>query len=106
MPELGPCQDVQRLFGIKRGTLYNLAAGGLVKSVSLRQRGNVKGVRLFYLQSVSDYLHKLMEERRTGELNATDPGVGFGGRFTAQEITQLLVDLAVNGVEMSERKQL
>ena len=74
MPEFGRFQDVQRLFGIKRGTLYNLAAEGLVKSVCLRRRGNVKGVRLFYLQSISDYLHKLMEEQN-GELNTSDPGL-------------------------------
>ena len=61
MPEFGRWQDVQRLFGIKRGTLYNLIAEGKVKSVSMRRKGNVHGVRLFYLQSVRDYLHSLMK---------------------------------------------
>jgi hypothetical protein len=63
MPEFGRWQDVQRLFGIKRGTLYNLIAEEHVKSVVLRRKGNVKGCRLFYLQSISDYLHNLMEEQ-------------------------------------------
>lgn len=78
MPEFGRFQDVQRLFGIKRGTLYGLVEAGVVKSVSLRRCGNVKGVRLFYLQSISDYLHKLMEEQngqKDDELNVSDPGI-------------------------------
>jgi hypothetical protein len=29
-PEFRRFQDVQRLFGIKRGTFYNLAADGLI----------------------------------------------------------------------------
>lgn len=39
MPEFGRFQDVQRLFGLKRGTIYNLIEEGLIKSVSLRRRG-------------------------------------------------------------------
>jgi hypothetical protein len=67
MPEFGRFQDVQRLFGLKRGTLYNLIEEGHIKSVSLRRRGQVKGVRLIYLQSVSDYLHELMDEQNPGD---------------------------------------
>lgn len=63
MPEFGRWQDVQRLFGIKRGMLYLLVEGSEVKSVSLRRKGNQKGCRLFYLQSISEYLHKLMNEQ-------------------------------------------
>lgn len=62
LPEFGRWQDVQRLFGIKRGTLYNLMAEGKVKSVSMRRKGNIHGCRLFYLQSVRDYLHSLMSD--------------------------------------------
>lgn len=64
LPEFGRWQDVQRLFGIKRGTLYNLVAEGQIKSVSLRRRGNVHGCRLFYLASISDYLNSLMNEQQ------------------------------------------
>jgi len=67
MPEFGRFQDVQRLFGLKRGTIYNLIEEGHIKSVSLRRRGQVKGVRLIYLQSVSDYLHRLMNEQNPGD---------------------------------------
>jgi hypothetical protein len=67
MPEFGRWQDVQRLFGIKRGTLYNLTNAGLVKSVTLRRKGMKQGCRLYYLQSVSEYLHKLMDEQNPGD---------------------------------------
>jgi hypothetical protein len=63
MPEFGRFQDVQRLFGINRGTLYNLIEEGRVKSVTLRFKGNIRDCRLFYLPSVSEYLHRLMEEQ-------------------------------------------
>lgn len=60
LPEFGRAADVQRLFGIKRGTLYNLIAEGKVKSVSMRRKGNVHGCRLIFLPSVRAYLHSLM----------------------------------------------
>jgi len=63
MPEFGRFEDVQRLFGLKRGTIYNLIEDGHIKSVSLSRRGQMKGVRLIYLKSVSDYLHRLMDEQ-------------------------------------------
>ncbi len=65
VPEFGRWQDVQRIFGIKRGTLYNLVAEGQIKSVSLRRRGNVHGCRLFYLASISQYLNNLMETQQS-----------------------------------------
>jgi hypothetical protein len=60
IPEFGRWRDVERLFGIKRGTLYNLIAEGKVKSVVLRRRGNIHGCRLFHLASISEYLNSLM----------------------------------------------
>ena len=65
LPEFGRWQDVQRLFGIKRGTLYNLVNEGRIKSVSLRRRGNVHGCRLFHLGSISQHLNSLMETQET-----------------------------------------
>lgn len=64
LPEFGRWQDVQRLFGIKRGTLYNLVNEGLIKSVALRRRGNVHGCRLFHLASINEYLNGLMAEQK------------------------------------------
>jgi len=60
LPEFGRWQDVQRLFGIKRGTLYGLIAEGQIRSITLRKPGRKFGCRLIHLQSVRDYLHALM----------------------------------------------
>jgi len=65
LPEFGRWRDVERLFGIKRGTLYNLMAEGKVKSVILRHKGNVHGCRLIHLASVSQYINGLMETQQT-----------------------------------------
>ena len=65
LPEFGRWQDVQRLFGIKRGTLYNLVNEGQIKSVALRRRGNVHGCRLFHLASISEYLNSMMNQQQT-----------------------------------------
>lgn len=66
IPEFGRWQDVQRLFGIKRGTLYNLWAEGKIKSASVRRRGNKCGCRLFYLPGISEYLKSLMQQPNGG----------------------------------------
>jgi hypothetical protein len=63
LPEFGRWRDVERHFGIKRGTLYNLMAEGKVKSVLLRHKGNVHGCRLIHLASVSEYLNQLLQQQ-------------------------------------------
>jgi DNA invertase Pin-like site-specific DNA recombinase len=65
LPEFGRWQDVQRLFGIKRGTLYNLINEGKVKSVLLRRKGNIHGCRLIHLASLSQYLNGLLETQQS-----------------------------------------
>ena len=72
LSEFGRWQDVQRLFGIKRGTLYNLVAEGKVKSVSMRRKGNAYGCRLFHLESIRVYLHSLMEGQNSSSLFPTE----------------------------------
>jgi len=62
--EFGRWRDVERLFGIKRGTLYNLMAEGKIKSVLLRRKGNVHGCRLIHLASVSEYLNGLLNTQQ------------------------------------------
>lgn len=63
LPEFGRWRDVERLFGIKRGTLYNLINEGKIKSVMLRRKGNVHGCRLIHLASVSQYLNQLLKQQ-------------------------------------------
>jgi len=64
LPEFGRWRDVERLFGIKRGTLYNLMAEGKVKSLVLRRKGNLHGCRLIHLASVSQYLNNLLQAQQ------------------------------------------
>lgn len=58
--EFGRWQDVQRIFGIRRSYLYTLLAEGAIKSVVLRRPGNIRGCRLFVMESIRQHLHSLM----------------------------------------------
>jgi len=66
-PEWGRWQEVQRLFGIGRGTAYNLLADGKIRGCVLRSRGSKSGMRLFDLDSVREYIHSQMENGETGK---------------------------------------
>src|SRR5258708_7951972 len=45
--EFGRTKDVERIFSVKRGTLYNAEKLGLVRGVLLRLRGQKSGVKLW-----------------------------------------------------------
>jgi hypothetical protein len=60
-PEFGRCADVLRLYGLRRGTLYNLLSDGKIKGVLLRVRGKKSGVRLFDLDSIRRFIRSQME---------------------------------------------
>jgi hypothetical protein len=55
-PEFGRVADVTRMFGIKRGTLYNLLRDGKIRAVLLRVRGARSGVRLFDMASIRTFI--------------------------------------------------
>lgn len=61
LPEFGRTADVQRLFGLKRGTLYGLHRQGKIKGVLLRVAGQKSGVRLWHLESVRHLINEQME---------------------------------------------
>jgi len=61
LPEFGRVIDVQKLFGVKRGILYRWIGDGKVKSVCIREPGNIQGVRLIHLASVRDYINSQMQ---------------------------------------------
>lgn len=48
--------------GLGRSHLYQLATDGLIKTVSLRKRGSLRGVRLIRLDSVFEYIEKVAKE--------------------------------------------
>jgi hypothetical protein len=57
-PEFGRTPDVTRTFGLRRGTLYNLAADGKIRGVLLRSRGQKSGCRLWDMESIRRYIHQ------------------------------------------------
>jgi hypothetical protein len=58
-PKYGP----EHYSGIGRSKLYELNAQGKIESRSIREPGQVKGTRLFHLQSILDFI----ESCETGE---------------------------------------
>jgi predicted site-specific integrase-resolvase len=61
LPEFGRVNDVQKIFGVKRGILYRWINEGKIKSVCIREPGNQQGVRLIHLQSVREYINSQMQ---------------------------------------------
>ena len=51
-PKVGP----EYYTGFSRSKLYELAGDGKIRSVSIRAPGQVKGVRLFHLGSILDFI--------------------------------------------------
>lgn len=60
-PEFLDAAGLQSRFGIKRSLAYVLLADGSIKGVSLRRRGQVRGKRLFDVDSVRAFLRSQME---------------------------------------------
>lgn len=58
--------DLGRLFGITRATGYQLAKAGRIRTVSLRQSGHVRGVRLVDVGSIRSYLNRLLARQGDG----------------------------------------
>lgn len=53
-----PKQGVEFYSGFSRAKLYEGAGKGHFRSVSIREPGQVKGTRLFHLQSILDFIAK------------------------------------------------
>jgi hypothetical protein len=60
MPEFGRAADLQRHFGIRRGTAYNLLAAGKIRGCLLRVKGKKSGIRLFDMASTRDFIRSQM----------------------------------------------
>ena len=61
-PEWIDAKLAKKIFSIGRTTLYDLAAAGRIKTSSLRERGKLRGKRLFSYDSIRAYI----ESRATG----------------------------------------
>ena len=60
-PEFVRVQDVQRIFGVKRGILYRWINEGRIQSVCVCDPGNKQGIRLVNLASVRTYIESRKE---------------------------------------------
>jgi hypothetical protein len=58
--EFGRTKDVERVFSVKRGTLYNAEKLGLVRGVLLRVRGQKSGVKLWDMRSIEQWIRREM----------------------------------------------
>jgi hypothetical protein len=62
--EWGRTEHVYQQFGIKRGTLYNLFADGKIEGREKRIRGQMKGIRLWNMDSIRRYIESPMDEHK------------------------------------------
>jgi hypothetical protein len=60
-PEFGRCADVQRIFGLRRGTLYNLNRSGKIQGCLIRVKGKTSGVRLWDMGSIGNFIRGQMK---------------------------------------------
>lgn len=61
-PEFAGHKEIKLLFGLSRTHLFRLAKDGLIKSVNLRDRGKVRGRRLYQVASIRALLHQSIDE--------------------------------------------
>jgi hypothetical protein len=54
--EFGRVRDVEKIFALKRGKLYQLIGTGQIKSAVILQKGAKRGLRLIHLDSVRQLL--------------------------------------------------
>jgi hypothetical protein len=60
--QFGRTKDVERIFSVKRGTLYNAEKLGLVRGVLLRLRGQKSGVKLWDMRSIKNWIQGEMQK--------------------------------------------
>jgi hypothetical protein len=60
--EWADAKTIARAFGLCRSTLYRLADEGKIRTSSLRERGKLRGKRLFSMDSIAQFI----ESRATG----------------------------------------
>jgi len=63
-----PKQGTEFYTGFSRAKLYEGAAKGHFRSVSIREPGQVKGTRLFHLASILAYIEKCEQQATHGEI--------------------------------------
>lgn len=85
-PEFGNTKQVEKHFGIKRGTLYNLHSDRKVDGKVLRVRGKVKGIRLWNMDSIRRFINSQadsFEDESENEKAPVEPGQVFNSELTS-----------------------
>lgn len=59
VPEWGDAKKIAELYGLCKSTLYRLADEGKIRSSSLRERGKLRGKRLFSCSSIAAYIESM-----------------------------------------------
>ena len=85
-PEFGRIRDVERVYGLKRGTTYNLLASGRIRGCVLRITGKTAGVRIIDMDSVGRYIRAQMDQQN----DATDTSPSL--KSTKAEKSQVASD--------------
>jgi hypothetical protein len=62
-PEFVDCKGLEAGWGIKRSLAYQLLADGKIQGVSLRRRNQIRGKRLFSVDSIRRFLREQMEAK-------------------------------------------
>jgi len=69
-----PKQGVDFHSGFSRAKLYELASAGAIRSVSIRQPGQIKGTRLFNLASILAFIEKCEQSAADEAAKTTTEG--------------------------------
>jgi hypothetical protein len=62
-PEFLDVQGVRVYFGLKQSFLYRLLAENKIRAVCIRQRGKVRGRRLFDVASIRSFLNSQVDKQ-------------------------------------------
>lgn len=68
-PKAGP----EHYSGIRRSKLYELAGKNKIRSVSIREPGQVRGTRLFHLGSILEFVARCETSANAATTTATPP---------------------------------
>lgn len=98
-PEWSDAKDIRTRFGISKSTLYRLADEGKIRTSSLRERGKLRGKRLFSLDSIAAFI----EARATGGEEVGTPAEPIAG--VAPDFSKIRVATGESpGQSISSRK--
>lgn len=64
-PEWADARGIHHRFGIAKSTLYRLASEGKIRAVSLKERGKLRGKKLYSCDSIAAFIESM--EKGGGE---------------------------------------